>query len=142
MFYVSMTVNYTEFFSKQNIKLNIDCLLLIQKYEIDFLNFPVISDVDVELSLADKAIITVTTNMTGADGVVVINVDGVNYTADIKNTTASVTIANLAYGTYNVTIYYNGNNRYNAANATAKLGVAKLNTTIVANAVENVIILV
>ena len=57
MFYVSMTVNYTEFFSKQNIKLNIDCLSLIQKYEIDFLNFPVISDVDVELSLADKAII-------------------------------------------------------------------------------------
>jgi len=91
------------------------------------------------VTVADKAIITVTTNMTGADGVVVINVDGVNYTADIKNTTASVTIANLAYGTYNVTIYYNGNNRYNAANATAKLGVAKLNTTIVANAVENVI---
>ena len=91
------------------------------------------------VTVVDGAVITVMTNMSYADGALIINVAGINYTANIKNNTASITLNPLDYGTYNVTVYYAGNNRYNVANVTAEFNVVKLNTTIVANAVENVI---
>ena len=91
------------------------------------------------VTVVDGAVITVMTNMSYADGALIINVAGINYTANIKNNTASITLNPLNYGSYNVTVYYAGNNRYNVANVTAEFNVVKLNTTIVANAVENVI---
>ena len=97
-------------------------------------------DIDVDnVTVVDEIVVTVTTNMTNADGGLVINIGGTNYTANIKNNVASITVNALPYGDYNISVYYNGNNKYNAANATAKFNVAKLNTTIVATVVENVI---
>ena len=93
----------------------------------------------VNVTVVDQAIVNITTNITGAECNVIINVAGTNYTAVIKNNIASVTLNNLAYGDYDVFVYFAGNNKYNAANATTRFNVAKLNTTIVTNASENII---
>ena len=91
------------------------------------------------VSVFDNSVVTITTNLTNADGMVIVNVNGVNYTANINGNTASVTLNKLAFGDYNITVYYNGNNKYNKANATGKVNIYKLNTTMDAVSDANVI---
>jgi len=118
-------VNYTE---NEN-----NALFTISKQDI---SLNVVVD---NVTVIDKVIVSITTNMGGADGGLVIDIGGTNYTVNIKNNTASITLNALQYGNYNVTAYYAGNDKYNAANATTRFNVAKLNTTIIATAAENII---
>ena len=98
-----------------------------------------VSVVATNVSVFDNSVVSITTNLTNADGIVIVNVNGVNYTANINGNTASVTLNKLAFGDYDITVYYNGNNKYNKANATGKLNIYKLNTTVDAVSDANVI---
>ncbi|RAP51629.1 MAG: hypothetical protein BZ137_09830, partial [Methanosphaera sp. rholeuAM130] len=60
-------------------------------------------------------------------------------TANINGNTASVTLNKLTFGDYDIAVYYNGNNKYNKANATGKVNIYKLNTTVDAVSDANVI---
>ena len=55
-------------------------------------------DIDVDnVTVVDEIVVTVTTNMTNDDGGLVINIGGTNYTANIKNNVASITVNALPY---------------------------------------------
>ena len=61
-----------------------------------------------------------------ATGNVTVNVNGKNYTAVVKYGVASVTISNLANGTYNVSVFYNGNDIYMPMENSTNFTVSKV----------------
>ena len=61
-----------------------------------------------------------------ATGNVTVNVNGKNYTAVAKYGVASVTISNLANGTYNVSVFYNGNDIYMPMENSTNFTVSKV----------------
>ena len=61
-----------------------------------------------------------------ATGNVTVNVNGKNYTAVVKYGVASVTISNLANGTYSVSVFYNGDDTYMPMENSTKFTVSKV----------------
>ena len=61
-----------------------------------------------------------------ATGNVTVNVNGKNYTAIVKYGVASVTVPNLANGTYSVSVFYNGDDTYMPMENSTKFTVSKV----------------
>ena len=61
-----------------------------------------------------------------ATGNVTVNVNGKNYTAVVKYGVASVTVSNLANGTYSVSVFYNGDDTYMPMENSTKFTVSKV----------------
>ena len=67
------------------------------------------------------AALTATISPGAADGNVVFNINGKDYTAKINNGKAIATVNNLNYGTYNVKASYAGSTNYKSSSASAKV---------------------
>ena len=66
----------------------------------------------------------------GATGVVLIDINGTKYYANITNGKADISIHNLAVGKYNVTLTYPGDDKFNSTEAKTNFTVSKLTPTI------------
>ena len=74
---------------------------------------------------------TITISITnGTTGVVLIDINGTDYYANIVNGEAKLVVKNLAVGNYTVTVNYNGDAIYNASTNSTKFKVTKLNSEI------------
>ena len=83
-------------------------------------------DVDVkDIKVGDDAVISVALPE-DATGNVTVNVNGKNYTAIVKYGVASVTVPNLANGTYSVSVFYNGDDTYMPMENSTKFTVSKV----------------
>ena len=83
-------------------------------------------DVDVkDIKVGDDAVISVALPE-DATGNVTVNVNGKNYTAVVKYGVASVTVPNLANGTYSVSVFYNGDDTYMPMENSTKFTVSKV----------------
>ena len=69
-----------------------------------------------------------------ATGEVIINVDGVNYTATVENGAATIVIPDLPYGQYALEVQYSGDDKYKARTTTVTFNVNKQTTTMKATA--------
>ena len=79
-----------------------------------------------EINVGEAAQISIT-GPADIDGVVVVNVNGVNYTAILKSGNGSVDVSNLANGTYVITATYLENDRYKqSVNDSAIITVSKV----------------
>ena len=83
-------------------------------------------DVDVkDIKVGDDAVISVALPE-DATGNVTVNINGKNYTAVVKYGVASVTVPNLANGTYSVSVFYNGDDTYMPMENSTKFTVSKV----------------
>ncbi|MEE1129584.1 MAG: Ig-like domain-containing protein [Methanobrevibacter sp.] len=83
------------------------------------------------IKVGDKA--TVTVNVPdNATGNVTVEIDGVTYTAPIKDGKATFEIADLKDGNKSIFVSYDGDSNYNANTTTAQFSVDKNNATITA----------
>ena len=83
--------------------------------------------VDVENIRVDgKEIINVTFNNTNVTGKVIINVDGKNYTRDISQGKASLTLDKLTNATHSVVVIYEGDRNFNGNWTSATFNVSKV----------------
>ena len=74
---------------------------------------------------------TITIKITnGTTGVVLIDINGTDYYANIVNGTAKLVVNNLAIGEYNVTVEYEGDANYAASVNSTRFNVTKLNSNI------------
>ena len=74
---------------------------------------------------------TITIKITnGTTGVVLIDINGTDYYANIVNGTAKLVVNNLAVGEYNVTVEYEGDANYVASVNSTRFNVTKLNSNI------------
>ena len=88
----------------------------------------VISNMDItvkNIKVGDDAVISVALPE-DATGNVIVNINGKNYTAIVKYGVASVTISNLANGTYSVSVFYNGDDTYMPMENSTKFTVSKV----------------
>ena len=88
----------------------------------------VISNMDItvkNIKVGDDAVISVALPE-DATGNVIVNVNGKNYTAIVKYGVASVTVSNLANGTYSVSVFYNGDDTYMPMENSTKFTVSKV----------------
>ena len=76
-------------------------------------------------NVGDIATIKAKFSENDASGIVIISVNGTNHTTSINNGYASVDVYYLTEGTYDIILYYNGDNKYNA--------VEPINTTLTIN---------
>ena len=81
------------------------------------------------IKAGDNAIITVNVP-DGASGNVTIEIDGVQYTGEIKDGKATITVKDLSVGNKSVYVKYDGDDKYNANITTAQFSVDKRNTTV------------
>ena len=65
-----------------------------------------------------------------ATGSVIVSVDGNNYTVEVKDGIATLTVKNLANGTYDVTATYMGDENYTSSVATGSFKVDKVQSSI------------
>lgn len=65
-----------------------------------------------------------------ATGYVVLSINNVSYYAEVNDGIATVNVANLPYGTYDVNVKYSGNGKYNSLtkNTTVKVSITRLST--------------
>ena len=81
-----------------------------------------------DINVGEDAVITV--NLFGdATGEVTVTVDGKDYTANVVNGRATVSVSDLKAGNYDVVAKYSGDNNYNAAVATSGFAVSKVDST-------------
>ena len=74
---------------------------------------------------------TISINITnGTTGVVLIDINGTDYFANITNGVAKLDVKNLAVGQYTVIVKYDGDANYNASSAQVLFNVTKLNSEI------------
>ena len=73
----------------------------------------------------------------GTTGVVLIDINGTDYYATIENGAAVLTVKNLAVGTYNVTVIYEGDANYTSSVNSTKFSVSKLNSQITVQVLGN-----
>jgi len=83
----------------------------------------------VDITVDKNEIITIKiTN--GTTGVVLIDINGTDYYANIVNGTAKLVVNNFAVGEYNVTVEYEGDANYAASVNSTRFNVTKLNSDI------------
>ena len=93
-------------------------------YKVDSAIDVAVSDIKV----GEDAVITV--NLLGdATGEVTVTVDGKDYTANVVNGRATVSVPDLKASNYDVVVKYSGDNNYNAAVATSSFTVSKVDST-------------
>ena len=86
--------------------------------------------VDVADIRADgKEVINVTLSNINATGNVIINVDGKNYTRNISEGKANLTLSGLSSATHSVVVIYEGDNNFNGNWTSATFDVDKLDST-------------
>ena len=93
-------------------------------YKVDSAIDVAVSDIKV----GEDVVITV--NLLGdATGEVTVTVDGKDYTANVVNGRATVSVPDLKASNYDVVVKYSGDNNYNAAVATSSFTVSKVDST-------------
>ena len=81
-----------------------------------------------DINVGEDAVISVKL-LSDATGSVTVTVDGKDYTANVVNGVATVSVSDLKAGTYDVAVKYSGDNNYNAAVATSSFTVSKVDST-------------
>ena len=71
-----------------------------------------------------------------ATGNVTITVDGQNFTGNVTNGTAVITLTNVTPGVHNITVIYSGDGNYTNVTTTADVSVPKYETPITVNVTE------
>ncbi len=79
-------------------------------------------------------IVNIVINETGATGSVKINVDGVDYSADVVDGAASITLPIMPAGKTTLDVFYTGDDLFNNATATVNVNVNKYPITLKATA--------
>ena len=80
------------------------------------------------MNVGVDAVITVKL-FSDATGELTVTVNGKDYTANVVNGRATVSVSDLKAGTYDVVAKYSGDNNYNAAVATSSFTVSKVDST-------------
>ena len=65
-----------------------------------------------DIIVGNEEFLTITTS--NFTEVVIVEIDGVNYTTFVENGIGNISVSNLAVSTYNATVYFPGNTKYNA----------------------------
>ena len=81
-----------------------------------------------DINVGEDAVITVKL-FSDATGELTVTVNGKDYTANVVNGRATVSVSDLKAGTYDVVAKYSGDNNYNAAVATSSFTVSKVDST-------------
>ena len=81
-----------------------------------------------DINVGEDAVITVKL-FSDATGELTVTVNGKDYTANVVNGRATVSVSDLKAGTYDVAVKYSGDNNYNAAVATSSFTVSKVDST-------------
>ena len=81
-----------------------------------------------DINVGGDAVITVKL-FSDATGELTVTVNGKDYTANVVNGRATVSVSDLKAGTYDVVAKYSGDNNYNAAVATSSFTVSKVDST-------------
>ena len=81
-----------------------------------------------DINVGEDAVITVKL-FSGATGELTVTVNGKDYTANVVNGRATVSVSDLKAGTYDVVAKYSGDSNYNAAVATSSFTVSKVDST-------------
>ena len=81
-----------------------------------------------DINVGEDAVITVKL-FSDATGELTVTVNGKDYTANVVNGRATVSVSDLKAGTYDVVVKYSGDNNYNAAVATSSFTVSKVDST-------------
>ena len=81
-----------------------------------------------DINVGEDAVITVKL-FSDATGELTVTVNGKDYTANVVNGRATVSVSDLKAGTYDVVAKYSGDNNYNAAVAASSFTVSKVDST-------------
>ena len=81
-----------------------------------------------DINVGEDAVITVKL-FSDATGELTVTVNGKDYTANVVNGRATVSVSDLKTGNYDVVAKYSGDNNYNAAVATSSFTVSKVDST-------------
>ena len=81
-----------------------------------------------DINVGEDAVISVKL-FSDATGELTVTVNGKDYTANVVNGRATVSVSDLKAGTYDVVAKYSGDNNYNAAVATSSFTVSKVDST-------------
>ena len=81
-----------------------------------------------DINVGEDAVITVKL-FSDATGELTVTVNGKDYTANVVNGRATVSVSDLKAGNYDVVAKYSGDNNYNAAVATSTFTVSKVDST-------------
>ncbi len=93
-------------------------------YKVDSAIGITVKDINVD----EDAVITVKL-FSDATGELTVTVNGKDYTANVVNGRATVSVSDLKAGNYDVVAKYSGDNNYNAAVATSSFTVSKVDST-------------
>ena len=81
-----------------------------------------------DINVGEDAVITVKL-FSDATGELTVTVNGKDYTANVVNGRATVSVSDIKAGNYDVVAKYSGDNNYNAAVATSSFTVSKVDST-------------
>ena len=107
-------------------------LFIVSKYETQ-LN---LSCEDVPVGKNDTTL-NITINPGDVRGDAIVEINGVNQSVYINQTTTQITLTDLAEGTYYVTVHYPGDSKYLPSNASASFSVARISSSLDAEILYN-----
>ena len=101
-----------------------------------------ISDVYLNISCSDitadqKAVILIETSADNFNSEAILYINNEKHTVFLSGKQNYITISNLANGTYNISVVFNGNERFTKANASSSFKVSKLKSKLDVNIVKN-----
>ena len=124
---ISAVYSGDEFFASDNVEDSIS----VAKYPVDM-----IVNVD-SVVFGDEVIIIAVLNSTSVTGNVTFTINGVNFTAEVINGEARLTLGSLNADSYTVDALYNGDNHFETAQSNATFNVYKASSSIAVD-IENV----
>ncbi len=113
----------------------IDTVISIPKWDA------VINATAIDIIEGSDAVITININPVNATGIVLVDIAGKGYYANITDGIAKVYVSGLTAGNYNAFVRYLGDDFYNEATASTKFNVIKINVTGTGNGTQIEIIL-
>jgi len=81
--------------------------------------------------------ITINVNPSDLQGEAILNINGVNKTIFIDKPVSEITVSNLAYGTYDIWVFFPENPKYHSFNASASFKVLRNLTSLDVEIIEN-----
>lgn len=109
---------------------NIESVEADEEFEVHALNTTMdIEAKDITVGEDEKITVKLPSNATGN---VTVTVDGKNYTAELKNGKATISIPNLSAGNKNAKVYYSGCNNYNPSESEVSFKVSKVKANMTA----------
>ena len=90
-----------------------------------------------DIKIGNNATVVIESDVDDLNGSAILSINGQEYDIYLKNQTTNITLVDLSNGTYDIKVFYKGNDKYGPSNASCSFNVSKYSSNLIVDIIPN-----